>query len=201
MPVLSELTVRPVDTVPWHDVRTVFGIRGDPAGCWCQFFKLSNADWKDLSREDCSEMLRDQIAASPPAPGVLAYLGDEPVGWCAIEPRPNYSRLKRMPLVEAGGLDDVDDASVWAVTCFVVRVGFRKRGVSAALLDGALDHARAHDARIVEAYPVNAAERPGVSSADLYHGPLSLFESAGFTVVARPAPARAVVQLRLTEDV
>jgi len=198
MPVITELQVRPVDTVPWDDVRTVFANRGDPARCWCQFFKLTNVEWNTVPREECSQLLREQIAAPPPAPGVLAYLGDEPVGWCAVEPRPRYSRLKRMPLVASGGLDDLDDASVWAVTCFVVRVGFRKRGVSAALLDGAVEHARANGAHIVEAYPVDVAERPGVSSADLYHGPLSLFERAGFTVAARPKPDRAVVQLQLT---
>jgi hypothetical protein len=47
----------------------------------------------------------------------------------------------------------------------------------------------------VEAFPVEAL--PGTSSADLYHGPLSVFEKAGFEVVARPSEGRAVVRLAL----
>jgi GNAT superfamily N-acetyltransferase len=82
---------------------------------------------------------------------------------------------------------------VWAVTCFVVRVGHRRRGVASALLDGAVDLARRHGAAVVEGYPVDTSARKA-SSAELYHGPLSVFGAAGFTEVARPSPARAVVR-------
>ncbi|TFB51083.1 GNAT family N-acetyltransferase [Cryobacterium tagatosivorans] len=195
----SDTGVRVVSVadVSWDDVRTVFGTRGDPAGCWCQYFKLPNAEFESATKEDCSGMLRQQVSANDPAPGVIAYLGDEPVGWCAVEPRPNYPRLRRAKVVTEGSRQDPDDASVWAVTCFVVRVGFRKRGVGGALLRGAVDQARALGARVVEGYPVDTAERVGAPSAELYHGTVSLFVKAGFAVVSRPTRDRAVVELVL----
>ncbi|TFD74620.1 N-acetyltransferase [Cryobacterium sp. Sr8] len=195
----SDTDVRVVSAadVSWDDVRTVFGTRGDPAGCWCQYFKLPNAEFESATKEDCSGMLRQQVSANDPAPGVIAYLGDEPVGWCAVEPRPNYPRLRRAKVVTEGSRQDPEDASVWAVTCFVVRVGFRKRGVGGALLRGAVDQARALGARVVEGYPVDTAERVGAPSAELYHGTVSLFVKAGFELVSRPTRDRVVVELVL----
>jgi GNAT superfamily N-acetyltransferase len=122
---------------------------------------------------------------------VLAYSGDEPVGWCAIEQSGAYHRILKSKLVD----DGMPAGDVWFVSCFVVRVGHRRKGVAAALLDGAVAHARTHGARVIEAFPVDAG--PGTSSADLYHGPLSAFEAAGFEVVSRPSARRAVVRLRL----
>ena len=181
---------------PWPDVQTVFGTRGDPSTCWCQYFKMSNAEWKNASRATCEPLLQQQVQDLEPAPGVLAYLAGEPVGWCAVEPRPNYARLDRMRIL-SGSPEQPDDPSVWAVTCFVVRVGFRRKGIGGALLAGAIDHARRGGARVVEGYPVDPAQRAKVSSAELYHGIVSVFERAGFREVARPTPDRAVMQLDL----
>src|SRR5665647_1890985 len=189
------VTVVSVADAPWDDVRTIFGTRGDPSRCWCQYFKLPNKEWETATRDECSGMLRQQVRANDPAPGVIAYVGGEPVGWCAIEPTPNYERLRRAKVVTEGSRQDPDDASVWAVTCFVVRVGFRRRGIGAALLRGAVEQARAHGARMVEGYPVDAAARPGAPSAELYDGTVTLFEGAGFEVVARPTRDRAVMEL------
>lgn len=185
-----------VADAPWEDVRTVFGTRGDPATCWCQFFKVDDAAWKAPdARAAFERALCDQVdagRADPAAgPGLLAYLGDEPVGWVAVEPRPAYPFLLGRRATPVIG--DRDDGSVWAITCFVVRVGFRRRGVGAALLAGAVEQASRGGARIVEAYPVDTAGEK-VSSADLYHGPLSTFEAAGFAVVERPVAGRAVVR-------
>lgn len=182
---------------PWHDVQTVFGTRGDPSTCWCQYFKMGNAEWKNASRATCEPLLQQQVRELDPAPGVIAYLEGEPVGWCAIEPRPNYSRLDRMRVLK-GSPEKPDDPTVWAVTCFVVRVGFRKRGIGGALLAGAIDHARRGGARVVEGYPVDPSQRTHVSSAELYHGTVSQFEAHGFREVSRPTPDRAVMQLTLT---
>ena len=195
MATAAGITVVSVTDAPWDDVRTVFGEKGDPAACWCQFFKVPNAGWDSGSRDRFKGMLQKQVQANDPAPGMIAYAAGEPVGWCAIEPRPNYDRLGRSKVVIKGSEQKAEDASVWAVTCFVVRVGFRRQGVAAALLRGAVDQARSHGARLIEGYPVDAEKRSGASSADLYHGTLSMFMAAGFEVVSRPTDGRAFVQL------
>jgi ribosomal protein S18 acetylase RimI-like enzyme len=189
----SQVVVEPVTPDHWPDVETVFGERGDPARCWCQwFFAGASARAEDAAAN--REALRAQVEAGPP-PGVLARIGGEPVGWAAVAPRPGYSRLTRSPVLRGTPAAEFADASVWAVTCFVVRVGFRRRGIAAALLDGAVAHARAGGARLVEAYPVDVAAKAAVSSAELYHGPLSVFLAAGFREVRRSQPGRPVVRL------
>ena len=94
--------------------------------------------------------------------------------------------------------DDIDDAGVWAVTCFVVKVGHRRRGVGAELLGAAVAHARAAGAHTLEGHPVDVAARERKSSsAELYHGTLSTFLAAGFEEVGRTGPTRPVVRLAL----
>ncbi|RYV52311.1 GNAT family N-acetyltransferase [Pengzhenrongella frigida] len=186
------IQVVPSSRVPWKDVRVVFGTRGDPASCWCQYFKVTNREWNQAPAADRERALCAQVEREP-APGVVGYLDGEPVGWCGVESRTHYPRLLTATVVR-GSAEPADDGSVWAVTCFVVRVGFRRRGIATALLDGAVDHARRSGARIIEAYPVDTSERKA-SAADLYHGSLALYERAGFRVVSRPVPGRAVVAL------
>jgi GNAT superfamily N-acetyltransferase len=188
------VSIVPIADAAWPDVQQVFGTRGDPARCWCQFFKLPNREWWDEPSESKEALLHGQ-AGEDPGPGLIAYLDGEPVGWCAIEPRPKYPQLLRSKVVTGGSAEPGDDPSVWAITCFVVRVGFRRRGVASALVAAAVDWARQHDARLIEGYPVDTAAREKTSAAALYHGSVSLFESAGFTVATRPSPGRAVMRL------
>jgi GNAT superfamily N-acetyltransferase len=140
----------------------------------------------------CEQVTEPDHAAGP---GLLAYLEDEPVGWCAVEPRRSYSRILASQIVQKTR-EPLDADDVWSVSCFVVRVGYRRRGVSAALLHAAIEHARSNGARILEAYPSDPRVKK-LSSADLYHGVLPTFEAAGFETVARPNDHRALVQLTL----
>src|SRR5688572_3062963 len=121
------LTVTPLTAERWDDAVAVFGTRGDPASCWCQFFRLPPAEWKASTRKSKRAGLAEQAAANPP-PGLLAYLDGEPVGWMALAPRPSYARLLgNRSLAKVSG-SDLDADEIWSVTCFVVRVGHRGRG-------------------------------------------------------------------------
>lgn len=92
---------------------------------------------------------------------------------------------------------DLDDTGSWAVTCFVVPVGHRKRGVTGDLLAGAVALAAARGATAVEGCAVDLSEAGRVASADLYRGPLSAFLAAGFAIVRRNSPAFVLVRKEL----
>ncbi|WP_138758581.1 hypothetical protein [Modestobacter altitudinis] len=90
-----------------------------------------------------------------------------------------------------------DENGLWAVTCFVVRVGKRRQGLAEVLLGGAVDIARRHGARAVEAHPLDTTVRTA-SAVELFHGPLSVFLRLGSTEVGtRTSKARPVVRLAL----
>jgi GNAT superfamily N-acetyltransferase len=196
---MTDVSVVPANAATWADLQAVFGTRGDAARCWCQWFKLPNADWRDVPMEVRAARLRSQTACGDPgAPatsGLVAYLEGEPVGWCAVEPRRVYPRLLRGEVPWAGRDEDRDDAGVWVVTCFVVRTGFRRRGVSRALAIAAVPFARDRGARALEGYPriVEPGTKPG--AGDLFVGTPGTFAAAGFREVSRPTPRRSVMRV------
>jgi GNAT superfamily N-acetyltransferase len=123
---------------------------------------------------------------------LIAYLGEQPVGWCSIAPRTEFPSLDRSPILKR-----VDDRAVWSLVCFFVARGARKRGVSLQLLKAAVVYARREGARIVEAYPIDAeggATRDGAA----FTGFASTFRRAGFVEVARNSPRRPIVRLALS---
>jgi GNAT superfamily N-acetyltransferase len=193
-----EIRVAPLTTDTWADAEVVFGTKGDPAFCWCQFFRMQQAEWKASTRAGNRQALLEETRRDRP-PGVIAYLDREPVGWLALGPRTAYPRVTgntRLGQTAAG--NDLDDPSVWAVTCFVVRVGFRRKGIAAALLAAAPDFARSHGAKVLEGHPVDVRHKPGKpSSAELYHGVATTFEAAGYTEVGRTGATRPIMRLQL----
>jgi ribosomal protein S18 acetylase RimI-like enzyme len=191
----GQVEIRPADEIAWSDAEIVFGTRGDPSTCWCQFFKLSSAAFRECGTAGRAAALRSQVEHDSPTPGLVAYLDGEPVGWVAVEPRPRYPQILTGKVVTLASSEQPDDASVWAIVCFVVRVGYRRRGLAQALVAAAVKHARVNGARMIEGYPVDVAATSKTSAAELYHGTVSLFEGAGFTVAARPTPGRALMTL------
>lgn len=187
-----------VEAIPerWDDLAELIGERGDPSRCWCQYYR-STGSYEHEGRDENRAAMHRQVVAATVPPGLLAYDGDRPIGWCAVAPRAELPRLQGR-MQAARGTNDED--GLWSVTCFVVRVGHRRQGVAGALLDAAVDFASRHGARVVEAYPVDPSVRP-TGSSGLYQGPLPIYLRAGFVEVARPSATRAVVRLTLPRAV
>ena len=145
-----------------------------------------------------------RIAASSDATttsGLVAYLDGEPVGWCAVEPRPAYEGLLRVYRVPwEGRSEDKTDASVWAVTCVFARAGFRRRGIGYALARAAVDFARERGARVLEAYPMLTQPGDDITWGELHMGTRSIFAAAGFEEVLRPTPRRVVMRIDFYTD-
>jgi GNAT superfamily N-acetyltransferase len=190
---MASFAVRPATPERWDDVVRVMGTRGDPSRCWCQYFQLRGRAWSDTTPAANRERLGAQIARATVAPGVLAYVDGEPAGWCQVAPKQDLARLLHSPS-SAAPKDSDDPTDLWAITCFVVPPRQRRKGVAHELLAGAVRHAERHGAAVVEGYPVDVAARDRVSSAELFHGTLSLFLGAGFHEVRRPSPTRVVVR-------
>jgi len=183
------ITVRPVGTALFDDVQVVFGTRGQAARCQCQGYRLGWHDQHSDNVEGRRELLRDQVAEGH---GLLAYLDGEPVGWCSVAPRRDYGYLRQTTW--KGRSEDKADPDIWALTCLVVRAGFRRQGVSAALVAGSVELARAGGAGTLEAYPMKPAAGADVTWGELHVGKLSTFLAAGFEVVHTPSLRRAVVR-------
>lgn len=193
------LDVRPLEDDDWDDLVALFGTRGDPAWCWCQFFATTGGGYAEGSRADRAGRNRPallrQVRSHDRPLGVLARDDGDPVGWLALGPVASYPRLTGSP-ARMAVTGDAD--ATWSTTCFVVKVGRRRRGTATALLAAGIDLAREHGARVLEGHPVDPAARetaPG--SAELYHGVASTFLRAGFREVGRTSPTRPVLRLDL----
>ncbi len=182
--------MQPLTPERWGDFARLFGPRGACAGCWCMWWRLPAAAWRQ-GRGDANRRAFQEVVRRGPPPGLLACAGEEPVGWCALAPRPVFVRLARSRTLQA-----VDDRPVWSLVCFFVARGWRGRGVSRARLEAAKDFARAQGATCLEGYPVEPARRQ--ADAFVYTGLASMFRRAGFVEVARRSPTRPVMRCELT---
>ncbi|MGQ0847986.1 MAG: GNAT family N-acetyltransferase [Actinomycetota bacterium] len=190
---MTAYQVRPATAERWEELALVMGTRGDPSHCFCQYFHLRGKEWQESTSRTNRERLRVEVASAPVAPGLLAYAGSEPAGWCRVGPKASLTRMASSK-ASAPPAGEPDPEGMWAVVCFVVRPRFRRGGVAHALVEEAVAQAISRRATAVEAYPVDAAKKGSVSSAELYHGSLSLFLAHGFAEVRRPVPGRVVVR-------
>lgn len=162
----------------YEDFATVVGPKSPGVkGCWCMSYRDSR-----VSAEGRPGYMEDLCRADP-GPGVLAYVDDDVAGWCSVAPRSTYRRL-----VNSRTIPFVDELDAWSAVCFVVRAGYRGRGLMHDLLAGAVEHAAAHGAPAVEGYPVDAGGEK-VDKISGYVGTVAQFERAGFV---RAAPTTGV---------
>ncbi|MDP4505503.1 GNAT family N-acetyltransferase [Nonomuraea turcica] len=194
----ERVTIVPANEASWDDLATIFGTT-DAGRCQCQRFKVVGWIWRDSTQEGRTAMLRAQTACGDPdagaTSGLVAYVDDEPAGWVAVEPRTAYPKLRTSRVPWTGRTEDKDDDGVWAVTCFVVRRGYRGRGLTYPLAQATIDFARGHGARALEAYPMITQPGKEITWGELHVGARQVFEDAGFKEVSHPTVRRVVMRI------
>ncbi len=184
---LPTLAIVPATPDRWDDLETLFGPRGACAGCWCMYWRQTQREFEAHKGEGNRASFKTIVEGGPP-PGVIAYAGDEPIGWCSVGPRPDFSRLARSPI-----LKPVDDEPVWSIVCLFVTRPWRRRGVSVALLRGAAEFAVGSGGRIVEGYPTEP-RKDRMPDAFAWTGIASAYLAAGFSEVARRSETRPIMR-------
>jgi len=188
---ITNLTCQPLTPERWTDFEYLFGPRGACGGCWCMWWKLTNADMEHM-KGDGNRQAQKSFVKAGNVPGILLYQGSIPIGWCAVEPRENYQRLERSRV-----LKPVDDMKVWSITCFFVAKDFRHQGVTVHLLRAAIGHVSRQGGIILEGYPTNAITKT-VPGAFVYTGLASAFRKSGFTEIARRSKSRPIFRYQIT---
>jgi GNAT superfamily N-acetyltransferase len=183
----AKLTFHPVTPNAWKDFEKLFGPNGACAGCWCMWWRLSRAEFSKRHYAGNKRAMK-KIIATGQEPGILAYAGDEPVGWCAVAPREAYPSLERSAVLQR-----IDDQPVWSITCFYVARGYRKRGVARQLLEAAVKFAAKRGAKIVEGYPVDSGNQKK-NPISIFTGLATTFAQSGFAEVARRSPGRPIMR-------
>jgi GNAT superfamily N-acetyltransferase len=183
---LPKLEYHPVTPERWADLETLFGKHGADGGCWCMWWRLTRSQFTEQAGEKNRLALKG-IVDSGEVPGLLAYADGEPVAWCSLGPRENYSLLER-----SRTLKRVDDRPVWSIVCFFVAKPFRGHGLMAPFLAAAVEYAKGQGAKIVEGYPVEPQKRLTGSSG--YTGVASAYRKAGFVEVAMTTARRPIMR-------
>jgi len=181
-----KLKVRPLTDDLWPALEDLFGEKGACNGCWCMYWRIGS-QYRRNPRVANKKAFREIVKQGPP-PGLLAFEGELAVGWCQLTPRDDLPWLDR-----AWRLRRVDDVPVWSISCFYIRKGYRRQGVTSALIEAAKQYAKRAGAQALEAYPLDAELTPSASST----GYASTFARTGFKIIASHTPPRPIMRHNL----
>lgn len=183
---MAEIEVHPLDAARVGDF---FAVHCEANGLgWCACVAWEVPTWEGWGERTAEEnvALRRRLFTEGHFHGYVLYEDGQPVGWCQCGPRDRWPKL-----VESFGL--APSPGTWAVTCFALAPGARKRGLAHQLLAGALDDLRRRGVRRVEAFPRMGGTSGGAASppteqgkhedGEVWTGPESLFVKAGFAPV------------------
>jgi GNAT superfamily N-acetyltransferase len=177
------IIIRALTPECWDSVRDLFDNQGPCGRCWCMYFRIGSLYRKRSADENRADFR--QIVENGPPPGLLAFVDDQAVGWCQLTPRADLPWLDHQ-----WRLRTVDSTPVWSISCLYIRLGFRRKGITSALIAAALKAAKRAGAPALEAYPLDAALTPSASST----GFATTFERAGFKTVVRRSPERPIMR-------
>jgi GNAT superfamily N-acetyltransferase len=185
------LDIQPVTADRWDDLAQLFGPSGAYSGCWCMWWRVKGSQFS-ANGNSGNRAAMQSIVARDEVPGLLAYAEGAPVGWISLGPREAFGRLQRSPL-----LKPIDAQAVWSIVCFFIHRDHRNQGVAIALITAAEDYARAHGARILEAYPIDTGGSTKDQAA-IFTGTAAMFRRAGYQEAARRKATRPIFRKHLS---
>jgi len=154
------------------------------------YWRINSAAWEKQKGKPNKRAMR-KIIFSDTIPGIIACHNNEPVGWCSVAPREEFSRLENSRI-----LKPVDENTVWSVVCFFIHKNYRKKGLSTALLNAAKKFVKSSGGKIIEGYPVEP-KKDKMPDAFAWTGISAAFETAGFKEVARRSETRPIMRYYL----
>jgi GNAT superfamily N-acetyltransferase len=180
-----KLKFLPLNSDRWKDFEKLFGDNGACGGCWCMWWRIKRSEYEKQKGAYNKKAIR-KIVSSGIIPGILAYDRENPIGWCAIEPRESYKLLENSRVLKR-----IDYEKVWSVVCFFIDKRYRRMGLTEKLLEAALKYAKKNKVKIVEGYPIDSAKTP---STFAWTGFASAFLKVGFKEVHRNSPTRPIMR-------
>lgn len=187
----AKFTVHSLTPSRWADVEDLFGPeKGANSGCWCMWPRLTSGDFRSMDKEKRKRAFRSCVATGP-APGLLLYENGQAIGWVAVSPRADVIRFEKAKTSQLE--PEKNPAKHFAITCFYVRTGHRKRGLMTDLAKAAIDYARKQKAVALDVCPIET-DKP-LMWGEGFVGIASVFRELGFEEVARRSPRRPLMRL------
>jgi hypothetical protein len=187
-----EVSIHPISPERWQDFEKLFGQRGACGGCWCMWWRLTRKVF-ELQKGEKNKATMRKIVDSGQIPGLIAYRGNNPVGWIAVAPRKEFPALKRSRI-----LKPIDNQSVWSIVCFFVDKKFRNQGLTKILLKGAITYVSKQGGNILEGYPVEP-KKDRTADVFVYTGIASAFKGVGFQEMVRRSETRPIMRYYVSE--
>ncbi len=176
-----QLSIHAVTKDLWPELEQLFGKQGACNGCWCMYWRLG-PDYHKRDRSLNKADLQMIISSNRPA-GLLAFFGDIPVGWCQLTLRQDLSWL-----IKNGYANFNNGSNVWCISCFYIKAGYRRKGITLALIKASIDYAKKAGADLLEAYPRK--------SPDSFTGYPSTFSKAGFKIAGEAKHGRTIASFK-----
>ena len=179
---------RPLEPDDWPHLVRLFGSNGACGGCWCMWWRVPRGGklWEEAKGKKNRERFRRLVRAGQ-VHGVLAFVEEEPVGWCSFGPRETFPRLDTVK-----ALRGETDEGTWSIVCFFIPSRWRGQGVATHLLKAATAQAFALGAKVVQGYPIVPKTDQAVPASFAWTGVPVLFERAGYTELVRPEATRPI---------
>jgi GNAT superfamily N-acetyltransferase len=186
-----QLDFHPLTLDRWQDFEALFGLRGACGGCWCMYWKLARQDFSRNQGEG-NRTAQQKYVRSGNVPGLIAYHGNIPCGWIAVEPRERYPVLNNSHILKT-----LDEKPVWSVTCFFVARNYRRRGITIELLKEAIRHVTIQGGTRLEGYPSEIEDGKKKSPVFIYSGGSTAFIKSGFLEAGRRSEKRPIMRYEI----